>query len=67
MIIYKIEIFWNFYSFPNCKFVEFFKLDIFGFLQLGSPLNFPIWKINKFAEFFLFGKTEFGSKNWQIL
>ena len=39
----------NLRNFPNWKFLEFAKLEIFGIFQIGNFWNLPNWK---FLEFF---------------
>ena len=56
----------NFYNFPNCKFLEFSILTVFGTFLIGNFWNFPNYKINKFLDFFQFAKPKFDSKNWQL-
>ena len=70
--ILKIWRFWNFPSrqfsketsklnfslnLPNCKFMEFFKFEVFGIFQIGKLRNF---------EIFFNLENQFGSKNWQF-
>ena len=63
-----------FFYFQNYKFLEIWKLNFFEFAKLQifrifqarSFWNCPNWKIKKFQDFFQFGKSKFGSKNWQF-
>ena len=66
MTIYKIGDLWNFGSFLNWEYSEFPKLTIIRILQIRNSWNFPICIIDKFIEFFQFGKPKVCSKNWQF-
>ena len=71
----------NFWGFPNWKFFEFFKLNIFEIFKFSFFRNFHIenfwnfsnWKINKFLEFSklrIFGIFQIGNfrsfPNWKL-
>ena len=39
----KLQYFVNFRNFTNCKFLEFYTLDIFEIFQIGELTNFEIF------------------------
>ena len=58
---------WNFSKISKLQFFfDFSKLQIFGIFLIAIFRNFPYWRIIKFLHFFHFGKSKFGSKNWQF-
>ena len=55
-----------FFNVPNCSFLEFSKLKFFRISQIWIFRIVEIGKLRNFEIFFQFGKSNFGSKNWQF-
>ena len=65
MIIYQIEIFWNFDSFPGRQILKIW--EIFGIFRTEKILEFLKLEDQQFSRIFQFEKQKFGSENWQNL